>query len=224
VVVGTTDTQTLTNKTLNLTSNTLVATSAQLAAAVTDETGTGALVFAVSPALTGTPTAPTAAVGTNTTQLATTAHVFAERAATATLTNKTITGGTVNPTTLQEGSSPAVIQTDIGTAPNEIPLNQYLGNLAFQDAANIAGNVGVGGALNVAGTSTLTGSVGVGATPNASALLDVQSTTKGVRMPNMTTAQKNAIASPAAGLIVFDTTLSKLSVYSGVAWETVTSI
>lgn len=44
-----------------------------------------------SPALTGTPTAPTAAVGTDTTQLATTAHVFAERAATATLTNKTLT-------------------------------------------------------------------------------------------------------------------------------------
>ena len=43
-----------------------------------------------SPALTGVPTAPTAAVGTNTTQLATTAHVFAERAATATLTNKTL--------------------------------------------------------------------------------------------------------------------------------------
>lgn len=44
-----------------------------------------------SPALTGVPTAPTAAVGTNTTQIATTAHVFAERAATATLTNKTLT-------------------------------------------------------------------------------------------------------------------------------------
>jgi hypothetical protein len=140
LVVGTTDTQTLTNKTINLTSNTLVATSAQLAAAVTDETGTGALVFAGSPALTGTPTAPTAAVGTNTTQLATTAHVFAERAATATLTNKTITGGTVNPTTLQEGSSPAVIQTDIGTAPNEIPLNQYLGNLAFMNSDQLVLN------------------------------------------------------------------------------------
>jgi sugar lactone lactonase YvrE len=44
-------TATLTNKTINLTSNTLVATSAQLAAAVTDETGTGALVFATSPTL-----------------------------------------------------------------------------------------------------------------------------------------------------------------------------
>lgn len=68
------------------------------------------------------------------------------------------------------------------------------------------------------------GSVGVGATANASALLDVQSTTKGLRMPNMTTTQKNAIASPAAGLMVFDTTLAKLCVYSGAAWQTITSV
>ena len=67
--------ETLTNKTINLTSNTLVATSAQLAAALTDETGTGAAVFASSPALAGVPTAPTAAAGTNTTQIATTAFV-----------------------------------------------------------------------------------------------------------------------------------------------------
>ncbi len=225
----------------------------------------------------------------------------------------------------------------IGDAPNQVSRNRELGDLAFQDAANIAGNVGVGGALTVqAGTAALPsitptgdtntgvffpaadtiafseggaevmrinsagnvgvgttapncllyvanstnpstvpalgaasthfaignlvsygtmfgalssgngyiqqqrfdgvataynlllqpngGNVGIGVTPNASALLDVQSTTKGVRMPNMTTTQKNAIASPAAGLMVFDTTLSKLSVYSGVAWETITSV
>lgn len=67
------------------------------------------------------------------------------------------------------------------------------------------------------------GNVGIGAAANASALLDVQSTTKGVRMPNMTTTQKNAIASPAAGLMVFDTTLAKLCVYTGAAWQTITS-
>lgn len=44
-----------------------------------------------SPTFTGTPAAPTAAVGTNTTQLATTAHVFAERSSVSTLTNKTLT-------------------------------------------------------------------------------------------------------------------------------------
>ena len=90
--VASTDTaQTLTNKTISLANNTLVATSAQLRAAITDETGTGSAVFSISPALTGTPTVPTAAAGTNTTQAASTAHVFAERSNTLTLTNKTLT-------------------------------------------------------------------------------------------------------------------------------------
>ena len=71
---------------------------------------------------------------------------------------------------------------------------------------------------------TSAGNVGIGTTsPSASAILDAQSTTKGVRMPNMTTTQKNAIASPAAGLMVYDTTLAKLCVYT-TAWETITSI
>ena len=58
---------------------------------------------------------------------------------------------------------------------------------------------------------------------SASASFEVVSTTQGLRFPNMTTTQKNAIASPAAGLTIFDTTLSKLCVYSGAAWQTVTS-
>jgi len=58
--------------------------------------------------------------------------------------------GTIKGTTLLEGATPVVVQTDIGTAPNEIPLNQYLGSLAFRDqllvsvpaSATAAGNVG----------------------------------------------------------------------------------
>ena len=94
---------------------------------------------------------------------------------------------------------------DIRTTSNNIVLSDGDGNPRI--IANSVGDVGIG---TVA--------------PNASAILDVQSTTKGVRMPNMTTAQKNAIVTPAAGLMVFDTTLSKLCVYTGAAWETITSI
>jgi hypothetical protein len=74
-------------------------------------------------------------------------------------------------------------------------------------------------------TLDASGNLGIGtSSPSASAILDAQSTTKGVRMPNMTTTQKNAISSPAAGLMVFDTTLAKLCVYSGSAWQTITSV
>ena len=70
-----------TSGTVATTSNKLSAfaatTSAELAGVISDETGTGALVLADSPALAGTPTAPTATAGTNTTQLATTAFVLA---------------------------------------------------------------------------------------------------------------------------------------------------
>jgi hypothetical protein len=47
-----------------------------------------------------------------------------------------------------------------------------------------------------------------GAAPVASAMLDISSTTSGLLIPRMTTAQRTAIASPANGLLVFDTNLN----------------
>jgi hypothetical protein len=58
----------------------------------------------------------------------------------------------------------------------------------------------------------------------ASSKLTVESTTQGFLPPRMTTTQKNAIATPAAGLVVYDTTLGKLCVRGAAAWETITSI
>lgn len=58
----------------------------------------------------------------------------------------------------------------------------------------------------------------------ASSILTVASTTKGFLPPRMTTTQKNAIASPAAGLVVYDSTLNKLCVRTASAWETITSL
>ena len=52
----------------------------------------------------------------------------------------------------------------------------------------------------------------------ASAQVEIVSTTKGFLPPRMTTTQKNAIASPAAGLMVYDTTLNVISYYNGSMW------
>lgn len=67
------------------------------------------------------------------------------------------------------------------------------------------------------------GQIVVGTTsPAASALFQIDSTTLGFLPPRMTTAQKTAISSPTAGLVVYDTTLNKLCVYT-TSWETITS-
>lgn len=60
-----------------------------------------------------------------------------------------------------------------------------------------------------------------GSTAHASALLDVKSNTKGILIPRMTSVQKNAIASPATGLQVYDTDLNLLFYYNGSAWVSV---
>ncbi len=48
--------------------------------------------------------------------------------------------------------------------------------------------------------------------------------TKGFLPPKVTTTQKNAIASPIIGSIVFDITLGKLCVRGNSSWETITSV
>jgi hypothetical protein len=61
--------------------------------------------------------------------------------------------------------------------------------------------------------------VGVGTlTPNASAMLDVVSTSKGVLVPRMNTAQMNAITSPANGLMIYNTDSLCFCYYKSLAW------
>lgn len=64
--------------------------------------------------------------------------------------------------------------------------------------------------------------IGIGTNnPNASAKLDVSSTTQGMLIPRMTSAQRNAIVSPATGLMVYQTDGSSgFYYYNGTAWST----
>lgn len=74
---------------------------------------------------------------------------------------------------------------------------------------------------NKTGAVYRSGSVGIGTatSPNASAQLDVNSTTKGFLPPRMTSAQRTSIASPAAGLMVYQTDGTVgFYYYNGSAW------
>ena len=57
-----------------------------------------------------------------------------------------------------------------------------------------------------------------GSAPHSTAMLDVKSTTKGMLVPRMTSAQRTAIASPAAGLLVYETTSNSYWFYNGTSW------
>jgi len=71
---------------------------------------------------------------------------------------------------------------------------------------------------------TSAGNVGIGTTaPDASCLLELSSTSSGFRPPSMTTAQRNLIATPVAGVVIYNNSTNKLNFYNGSAWEAVTS-
>src|ERR1043166_4770665 len=69
------------------------------------------------------------------------------------------------------------------------------------------------------------GSAGIGTTtPDASSILEMKSTTQGILIPRMTQAQRNAIPSPATGLMIYQTNNTPgFYYYSGTAWTAVSS-
>ncbi len=70
-------------------------------------------------------------------------------------------------------------------------------------------------------------SVGIGTTtftPAPTAQLEIQSTTKGVLIPRMTTTQMTDIIAPAQGLLVYNTERGQLFYYEAGAWKAVAQL
>ena len=60
-----------------------------------------------------------------------------------------------------------------------------------------------------------------GSDPDPSAMLDVKSSDKGFLPPRLTRAQRDAIANPAEGLVIYNTTNKTLDIYDGTRWGTI---
>lgn len=70
-------------------------------------------------------------------------------------------------------------------------------------------------------TNGIYGQVGVnqdGSAPHGSAMLDVKSTNRGFLPPRMTTAERDAISSPADGLMIYNLDCQSVQVFSGGLW------
>ena len=103
--------------------------------------------------------------------------------------------------------------------PSFINSEQLNGDITFNlsNVANSAANseVTVPERMRITGS----GQLGIGTTtPSASAVLDVSSTTQGLLPPRMTTAQRDAILSPADGLVIFNITNNSLQVKNSLGW------
>lgn len=106
-------------------------------------------------------------------------------------------------------------------------------NLIVQEtSAGSGGTIGGGGTLNYISKYTPDGlnignsllydngtSVGLGTnTPNASAIFELSSSTQGFATPRMTTLQRDAIATPIIGLLVYNTSTSFFNYWDGSTW------
>jgi len=113
-----------------------------------------------------------------------------------------VAGETVTPAKLNSLGQPVISAI----------VNADISNSAAIAGTKVSPNFG---AQNV----VTTGDGGFGtASPDAKAALTVTSTTKGFLPPRMTTAQRDAITSPTAGLVLYNSSTNKLQVRTNTAW------
>lgn len=63
-----------------------------------------------------------------------------------------------------------------------------------------------------------------GALPDSKAMLDISSTTSGLLIPRMTTAQRDAISSPPNGLQIYNITTNTQDIFRSTQWESMASV
>lgn len=121
----------------------------------------------------------------------------------------------INSSAISVTSDPLVQQSDIGTDPNQIPLNQYLGTLAYQSDTIAVSNVF---AIGSAGYFAANGNVGIG-TASPSVKLDVNST-DGIRIPIGNTAQRPTTSN---GMIRYNTDTGFVEAVANSTWTNLVS-
>lgn len=95
-----------------------------------------------------------------------------------------------------------------------------LGNTAKNGVKLLENQIQLGGRLTQ-DTNIIPMSYGLSISPtdpDPSAVLDVQSTTKGFKLPVMSGAQRDAIVSPAKGLMVYSNTDDIVYYFNGTSW------
>jgi len=104
--------------------------------------------------------------------------------------------------------------------------NTALGSFADVTAPNLINATAVGYNAKVSQSNSMVlgdnVSVGIGTSaPAASSILELSSNSRGLLIPRMSTTDRNAIASPATGLLVYDNSLNSFYYHNGSTWTQV---
>jgi hypothetical protein len=112
------------------------------------------------------------------------------------------------------------IRTDSGGGGINAGINTNFNNGAtWNDDANVCAlKIAYNNGIRIANTTRYPLTLGSDTKAVASAQLEMVSTTQGFLPPRMTDAQIRAIASPAEGLIAYNTTINHLCAYKAGAW------
>lgn len=113
---------------------------------------------------------------------------------------------------------------NVGSASQVVVLGTRMtvsgaGSFGYRDSTAGSSNLNTTNAFGVYVSNGVVFSNIASSQPNASAMLTLTSTTKGFLPPQMTTVQRDAIVTPAAGLIIYNTTTSKHQGYNGTTWN-----
>src|SRR5436190_3574405 len=136
-------------------------------------------------------------------------------------------GGALYNNTSGEGNS--AVGTDALAANKTGFYNTALGYSANVTFDNLTNATAIGYNAKVSQSNSIVlgngfTNVGIGtSSPNLSSLLDLTSNSKGLLIPRMTTAERNAISSPAVGLLVYDSSLNSFYYHNGTSWNQVAS-
>jgi hypothetical protein len=213
------------------------ATSVNLASTVTGTTGGGNLVFATNPTLVGANITGNLAVSGN---ISASGNLQTQRGtfqygspdgclvlgADANNTIRTSNARKLASITAPEFSNTRIIEffnlDSSSSSTAAVSIGGRTGgsqfaatSLSFVTAPDTSTN---GGTIRMFINNS--GNIGINTTSvNAAAQLQIDSTTRGFLPPRMTTTQRDAISTPPAGLMIYNTSTNRYNEFSGSAWQ-----
>ena len=132
---------------------------------------------------------------------------------------RVVVGGSTKLRVLSNGGTTLGVNNTAGTPTNGLYVHGNTG-LGVSDPSD---RLAVNGDVDIVGTAKIDALALGQSAVHSSAILDIASGDAGVLLPRMKTSQRDLIAAPAEGLLVYNTDNNQINVFRNAAWEVLTA-